>query len=181
MLGGVFFEKLSEAAARRTARLDVRDREGAERWLRMAAALAPRFTHVHRDAVAARRRAGDRLGAAVLAQRFVQRFNTSADALMLLGEACVGAFRPHDALQAYERVLQMEERADAAMAAGDLYAQRGDHVNAGARYARAFAAGGGPEALQANAKALKAAGDGSAAENAVALWKQVTGREWTEA
>lgn len=180
MLGGVF-EKLSEAAARRAARLDVRDREAAERWLRTAAALAPRFAHVHRDAVAARRRAGDRLGAAVLAQRFVQRFNTSADALMLLGEACVGAFRPHDALQAYERVLQMEERADAAMAAGHLYAQRGDQVNAGARYARAFAAGGGPEALQANAKALKAAGDGSAAERAIALWKQITGREWTEA
>lgn len=27
----------------------------------------------------------------------------------------------------------------------------------------------------------EAAGDGSAAEKAVALWKQVTGREWTEA
>jgi tetratricopeptide (TPR) repeat protein len=180
MLAGVF-EKLSEAAARRAARLDVRDHEAAERWLRVAAAMAPRFTHVHRDTVAARRRAGDRLGAAVLAQRFVQRFNTNAEAWMLLGEAWVGAFRANDALRAYERVLQMEERADAAMAAGDLYAQRGDHVNAGARYARAFAAGGGPEALKANAKALKAAGDRAAAENAVALWKQVTGREWTEA
>lgn len=173
-------DRLSDAAARRAARLDLRDRGTAERWLRVAAALAPRFTHVHRDAVTARRRADDRLGAVVLAQRLVQRFNTSAEAWILLGEACVGAFRPNDALQAYERALQLEERADAAMAGGDLYARRGDHVNAGARYARAYAAGGGPDALKANAKALRAAGDLHAAERAIALWKEVTGREWTE-
>lgn len=180
MLAGVC-EKLSEAAARRAARLEVRDRAAAERWIRVAAALAPRFTQVHRDTVAARRRAGDRLGAAILAQRFVRRFDTSADAWMLLGEACMGAFRPNDALRAYERTLQLEERADAAMAAGDLYALRGDHQNAGARYARAFAAGGGGDALKANVKALRAAGDVQAAEKAVALWREVTGREWTEA
>lgn len=179
MLGNVL-ERLSDAAARRAARLEVRNHRAAERWLRMAVALAPRFTHVHRDAVAACRRADDRLGAVALAERFVRRFNSTAEAWILLGEACVGAFRPNDALRAYERALQLEERADAAMAAGDLYALRGDHVNAGARYARAFAAGGGPDALKANARALKAAGDHKAAEHAIALWKQVTGREWSE-
>lgn len=167
-------------AAQRAARLAIRNGPAAERWLRLAVRLAPRFSHVHRDLVAARRRQDDRLGALAIAQRVVKRFEHSADAWMLLGEAQLGAFRPADALVAFEQALNLEERPDAAMAAGDLHARLGDHVNAGARYARAYAAGGGPDALKANARALRAAGDAGAAEEAIALWKQVTGREWTE-
>lgn len=99
---------------------------------------------------------------------------------MLLGEAYVGAFRPDDAIQAYEGALHLEERADAAMAVGDLYALKGDAVTAGARYARAYAAGAGPDALKANAKALRTAGDVAAAQEAQRLWEQETGIRWTE-
>ena len=35
----------------------------------------------------------------------------------------------------------------AAMAAGELYSRLGDHVTAGARYARAYAAGAGPDGV----------------------------------
>ena len=97
----------------------------------------------------------------------------------MLGESCTGAFRLRDALAAYERALMIEERADAAMAAGGLYAQTGDQVTAGARYARAYAAGAGPTALRANAEALRAAGDLNAAAQARMLWEKETGKAWT--
>ena len=130
--------------------------------------------------MALRRRADDRLGAVGIALGVAQRFGDSPQAWILLGEAYVGAFRPDDAIQAYERALHIEERADAAMAAGDLYALKGDPVTAGARYARAYAAGAGPDALKANAKALRTAGDVAAAEQAQALWEQETGKRWTD-
>jgi tetratricopeptide (TPR) repeat protein len=168
----------SRWAARRAARLEPAQRAAAERWFRVASRLAPEFSPAHRD-LAARRRAGDRLGALAVALDIARRFNGSPEAWILLGEAYVGAFRPDDAIQAYERALHIEERADAAMAAGDLYALKGDAATAGARYARAHAAGAGPEALKANAKALRAAGDVAAAEQAQALWERETGKRWT--
>jgi tetratricopeptide (TPR) repeat protein len=166
-------------AARRAARLSLRDAASAERWLRLAGRLAPGFSSVHRELVAARRRAEDRLGALAIALRVAQRFPRSADALVLLGEAYNAAFRPDDALRAFERALALDERADAAMAAGELYARKGDHATAGARYARAYAVGGGPDALKANARALRAAGDLAAAQQAQELWERQTGKRWT--
>ncbi len=170
----------SRWAARRAARLQPTHRAAAERWLRLASRLAPEFSRAHRELVAARRRADDRLGALAIALQIVRRWDESADAWILLGEAYVGAFRPDDAIQAYERALHVEERADAAMAVGDLYTLKGDAVTAGARYARAYAAGAGPDALRANAKALRAAGDVAAAQQAQALWEKETGRGWTD-
>jgi tetratricopeptide (TPR) repeat protein len=110
----------------------------------------------------------------------VRRFGDSPEAWILLGEAYVGAFRPDDAIRAYERVLHIEERADAAMALGDLYTLKGDAQTAGARYARAYAAGAGPDALKANAKALRTAGDVAAADEAQKMWERETGRRWEE-
>lgn len=171
---------LERFAAWRASRLADRDRDAAERWLRFAAWVAPGFSAVHRELVAWCRRRDDRLAALEVARRTARRYGGSSDAWILLGEAYLGAFRPDDALVAFERALSLEERPDAAMAAGDLYARRGDYVNAGARYARAYAAGAGADALRANARALKAAGDHRAAEEAIQLWKQVTGRDWVE-
>jgi hypothetical protein len=54
----------------------------------------------------------------------------------------------------------------------------GDHVTAGARYARAYAAGAGPDALRLNALELHSAGDGKAATEARMLWEKETGRKW---
>jgi tetratricopeptide (TPR) repeat protein len=159
--------------------LQLQGRRSATRWLAWAAALAPGFGSVHRELVAARRRAGDdRLGAVTLARGLARRFEQSADAWVTLGDALVAAFRPDDALAAYERALTLEERPDAAMAAGDLYSRAGDYTSAGARYARAYAAGGGPDALRANARVLKSAGDHDAAKRAVELWELETGKRW---
>ena len=171
---------VSRWAARRAARLESAHRAAAERWLGVASRLAPEFGGAHRELVAARRRADDRLGALAIALHVARRYGDTPEAWILLGEAYVGAFRPGDAIQAYEQALHIEERADAAMAVGDLYALKGDPVTAGARYARAYAAGAGPDALKANAKALRAAGDVAAAEQAQALWETETGQHWVE-
>src|SRR6266571_3493639 len=80
------------------------------------------------------------------------------------------AARQREALGAYEQALALEERVDAAMAAGELYRRAGDHADAAARFARAYAAGGGPEALWQNAQALFAAGDHEVADQALTLW-----------
>jgi tetratricopeptide (TPR) repeat protein len=183
LMGGLWRGTRSYAAAwatRRAARLDLKNRHAAERWLRWAATMAPGFSRVHREAVGTRRRAEDRLGALALALDFSQRFPQAADAWVLLGEAYVDAFRPDDAIVAFERALALEERVDAAMAAGGLYDRRGDHATAGARYARAYAAGGGPDALRGNARALRAAGDDAAARQAQQLWERDTGKQWTD-
>jgi len=174
-------ERLARAVARHAQSRKAAGRPEGVRWLRLAAALAPQFGPVHQELVAAyRRRGDDRLGALALALRLAQRFERSADAWIALGQAYVAAFRPLDALKAFERALVIEERPDAAMAAGDLYARRGDHATAGARYARAYAAGGGPDALRANAHALRNAGDHGAAQRAVELWEQETGDRWPD-
>jgi tetratricopeptide (TPR) repeat protein len=100
----------------------------------------------------------------------VRRFDGNPDAWMLLGEACQMAFRQREALGAYEQALALEERPDAAMAAGDLYLRAGQPVEAAARFARAYAAGGGATALRSNAQALFQAGDIRAADEALTLW-----------
>lgn len=169
---------LARVAARRAARLEIRRPAAAERWLRAACRFAPRFDFVHRDLVAHYRRRDDRLAALAAARAALARFDQSADAWMLMGEAYVAAYRPRDALAAFEAALAFEERADAAMAAGELYQRLGDPVNAGARFARAYAAGGGHRALRANALALDAAGDAAAAEEARTRWERETGLAW---
>src|SRR5437879_5410428 len=113
---------LSRRAARRAGRLELHRPKAAERWLRLACRLAPQFDLIHRDLCAHFRRLNDRLAALAAAQAAAARFESSVDALMLLGESFLGAFRPRDALVAFERALAIEERAEAAMAAGELYA-----------------------------------------------------------
>jgi tetratricopeptide (TPR) repeat protein len=143
--------------------------------------VAPTFDFVHRDLVAHLRRTDDRLGAAAVAHDVVQRYGGSVEAWMLLGECYVAAYRPRDAVAAFEEVLVIEERADAAMAAAGMYSQVGDHATAGARYARAYAAGAGPKALRLNALELQAAGDATAAAQARMLWEKETGKKWDSA
>ena len=169
---------LARTAARRASRLEARAPRAAGRWLEIACRLAPGFDFVHRDLCAHHRRQNDRLAALAAARAAARRFDKTADAWILLAEAYMGAFRPRDALAAYESALAIEERADAAMAAGELYLREGDVINAGARFARAYAAGAGPKALRANAEALQAAGDLDAATQARAMWEKETGKTW---
>ncbi len=144
----------------------------------MACALAPTFGPPHQALIAARRRAADPLGAVAVARAAAVRFDTSSDAWVALGDAALGAYRTRDALVAFERALVIEERPDAALAAGKIYRRLGDAVTAGARFARAYAAGAGPEALRENARALATAGDAAAAAEAMAMWERETGRRW---
>lgn len=120
------------------------------------------------------------MGSLELARRWSMRFESSSDAWVALGVACRAAYRTRDALVAYERALQIEERADAAFAAGQLYRLKGDPETAGARFARAYAAGYGPEALRENARALMTSGDGDAADQAKRLWERETGERWVD-
>jgi len=142
----------------------------ADWWLRAGCAMSPAFGECHPALVRLRRAIEDRWGAVAAAQDAVERFPANPDAWMLLGEAFQMVFRQHDALVAYEQVLTLEERPDAALAAGDLYARAGRHAEAAARFARAYAAGGGAEALWLNAGALFQAGDARAADEALHLW-----------
>ena len=142
----------------------------ADLWLRLGCALTPAFAETYPALVQLRRAMNDRWGAVAAAQEGAQRFSENPDAWMLLGEAWQMAFRQQDALVAYEQVLALEERPDAALAAGDLYRRAGRHADAAARFARAYAAGGGAEALWLNAQALFQAGDLRAADEALHLW-----------
>jgi tetratricopeptide (TPR) repeat protein len=171
-----FRQAVFRYAANRAARIT--NPRKAARWLRLACRTAPRFDRVHRDLIAYYRTTGDRLAAVAAAHETVTRFGEVPDAWMLLGECYQAAYRPRDALAAFEEVLVIEERADAAMAAGEAYSQAGDHVTAGARYARAYAAGAGPRALLLNALELEAAGDAKAAAEARTLWERETGKRW---
>ena len=98
---------------------------------------------------------------------------------MLAGEGAELVYRQGEALNAYEQALVIEERADAALAAGALYARAGRHADAAARFARGFAAGGGPDALRQNAEALRRAGDERAADEALALFRALSSRAGT--
>jgi tetratricopeptide (TPR) repeat protein len=171
---------LTRFAHRRAQRLAERAPGRAEAWLRRACRWAPTFDPVHAELIAARRRAGDPLGAVDVARRAATRFDETADAWVALGQACTAAFRTRDALVAFERALQIEERGDAAMAAGTLYRRMGDPATAGARFARAYAAGAGPDALRENARALLTTGDAAAAREAITLWERETGLVWKD-
>jgi len=142
----------------------------AAAWLRLGCALTPTFAEAYPALVRLRRSIEDRWGALAAAQEASVRFPENPDAWMLLGEACQMVFRQQDALAAYEQVLALEERPDAALAAGDLYRRSGRPADAAARFARAYAAGGGAEALRLNAQALFLAGDVRAADEALHLW-----------
>jgi tetratricopeptide (TPR) repeat protein len=139
-------------------------------WLELGCALSPAFAEAYPALVRLRRAIEDRWGALTAAQEAAGRFPENPDAWMLLGEAFQMVFRQHDALIAFEQVLALEERPDAALAAGDLYRRAGRHAEAAARFARAYAAGGGAEALRLNAQALFQAGDVRAADEALHLW-----------
>ena len=157
-------------ALRRAASAQRRSPRLAGGWLSLACAISPAFDEPFRALVHHRRAREDRWGALAAAQEAAQRFPENPDAWMLLGEACQMVFRQQDALAAFEQVLTLEERPDAALAAGDLYRRAGRHPEAAARFARAYAAGGGAEALWLNAQALFQAGDVSAADQALHLW-----------
>jgi tetratricopeptide (TPR) repeat protein len=139
-------------------------------WLELGCALTPMFADSYPALVRLRRAIEDRWGALAAAQEGAERFPENPDAWMLLGEAFQMVFRQQDALHAFEQVLVLEERPDAALAAGDLYRRAGRHAEAAARFARAYAAGAGAEALRLNAQALFQAGDVKAADEALHLW-----------
>lgn len=139
-------------------------------WLRLGARLSPAYADTYPALVHLSRALEDRWGAVEGAREATVRFPDHADAWMLLGEALEMVFRQHEALGAYEHALTLEERADAAMAAGALYLRAGSFTDAAARYARAYAAGGGATALWHNAQALYEAGDHGAADAALDLW-----------
>jgi tetratricopeptide (TPR) repeat protein len=160
---------LSQFAARRAERAGPAS-AGAARWWRLACSATPHFTPAFAALVTVLRAREDRWGVLAVGQEAADRFPDNPDAWMLLGEARQLAYRPKDALVAYEQALALEERADAAIAAGQIYRRTGRPAEAAARFARAYAAGGGPEALRQNAEALFLAGDEAAAEEALHLW-----------
>lgn len=169
---------LARLAIGRARRREHRAPRSGVGWLRLACRLSPRFGMAHRELFRTLFDAGDRLGALDAAQAVATRFPDSPDAWVLLGRAYRGAYRTRDALVAYEHALAIEERPDAAMAAGELYRLLGDHQTAGARFARAYAAGAGPDALRENARELEATGDPAAAKEAIAMWEKETGKAW---
>ena len=142
----------------------------AARWLQLGCWLSPVFAEPFPALVHLYRALEDRLAALAVAQGAVSRFSGNPDAWMLLGEASQMAFRQREALIAYEQAIAIEERPDACMAAGELYLRAGEASHAAARFARAYAAGGGAAALRANAGALFQAGDLRAADEALSLW-----------
>ena len=157
-------------AARRAAACQRDAPRRAVLWLRLACVASPTFAACYPALVHLRRTHEDRWGALAAAQDATIRFPGNPDAWMLLGEAYQMVFRQKDALSAYEHALALEERVDAAVAAGELYLRAGRPADAAARFARAYAAGGGADALWANAQALAQAGDVQAADDALALW-----------
>jgi tetratricopeptide (TPR) repeat protein len=161
---------LARFAVRRAAACQRHAPHRAAVWLHVGCALSPAFAEPFPALVHLCRALEDRWGALAAAQAAVRRFPGNPDAWMLLGEACQMAFRQREALGAYEQALALEERPDAAIAAGELYLRAGDPTNAAARFARAYAAGGGAAALRANAQALFQAGDVRAADEALSLW-----------
>ena len=161
---------LARFAVRRAAACQRFAPRRADFWLRLACRLTPGFADSYPALVRLRRATEDRWGAVAAARDGTERFPDNPDAWMLLGEAYQMAFRQKDALHAYEQALALEERPDAAVAAGDLYRRAGLLQEAAARFARAYAAGGGAEALWLNAQALFQAGEERAADEALHLW-----------
>jgi tetratricopeptide (TPR) repeat protein len=161
---------LARFAVRRAAACQRFAPRRAAFWLRLACNLTPVFGDPYPALVRLRRATEDRWGAVATAREGTERFPDNPDAWMLLGEAYLMVFRQKDALHAYEQALALEERPDAAIAAGDLYRRAGLLQEAAARFARAYAAGGGAEALWLNAQTLFQAGEERAADEALHLW-----------
>src|SRR2546426_3572883 len=115
---------LARFAVRRAAACQRHAPKRAAWWLEIGCALAPTFAESYPALVRLRRAIEDRWGAVAAAQQAAQRFPENPDAWMLLGEAWQMVFRQQDALVAYEQVLALEERPDAALAAGGLYRDR---------------------------------------------------------
>ena len=145
---------------------------GAARWHRLACAVTPSLIPSFRTLADLLRQRDDRWGARALAQQAAERFPEESEAWMLLGEAWLGVYRNQEALTAFEQALALTERPDAALAAGDIYRRSGRYTEAAERFSRAYAAGGGPDALRQNAAALYQAGDEAAADQALSLWAQ---------
>jgi len=161
---------LARFCARRAAACQRDAPHRALAWLRLGCKFAPGFADTFPALVHLSRALDDRWGAVEAARAASVRFPDHADAWMLLGEALQMVFRQDEALGAFEQALALEERADAAMAAGTLYQRVGQFPDAAARFARAYAAGGGATALWHNAQALYDAGDHGAADEALNLW-----------
>lgn len=159
---------LASFAARRAAA--ARSPRAAERWHRLACTISPELTPSHRALVQLLGARERRWEARAVAQTAADRFPGNPEAWMLLAEGWQLVYRQPEALAAFEQALAIEERADAALAAGVLYMRAGHFAEAAARFARAYAAGGGPDALRRNAEALYRAGDEAVAEQALTLW-----------
>ena len=145
---------------------------GAARWHRLACALTPSLIPSFRLLTDLLRQRDDRWGARALAQEAAERFPAESETWMLLGEAWLAVYRHQEALTAFEQALSLAERPDAALAAGEIFRRSGRYAEAAERFSRAYAAGGGPDALRQNAAALFQAGDEAAADQALALWAQ---------
>ncbi|MGH7519804.1 MAG: hypothetical protein ACREMI_00850 [Gemmatimonadales bacterium] len=165
-----FRAALGRFCARRAAACQRDAPHRALAWLRLGCRLAPGFADTYPALVHLSRALEDRWGAVEAARAASVRFPDHADAWMLLGDALQMVFRQDEALGAFEQALALEERADAAMAAGTLYQRMARFPEAAARFARAYAAGGGATALWHNAQALYDAGDHGAADEALNLW-----------
>ena len=161
---------LAGFAARRAARSGTAG--GAARWHRLACALTPSLIPSFRLLTDLLRQRDDRWGARALAQEAAERFPAESETWMLLGEAWLAVYRHQEALTAFEQALSLAERPDAALAAGEIFRRSGRYAEAAERFSRAYAAGGGPDALRQNAAALFQAGDEAAADQALALWAQ---------
>jgi tetratricopeptide (TPR) repeat protein len=161
---------LARALVRAARARERRNPPLADRLLRFALRTEPVMAEAATTLVAARRARGDRLAAVEAARLAAGRFPQSSDAWFLLGEAHQGAFQMHEAADAYARALGLAERADAALRIGLLLRRDARDAEAAGMFARAFAAGGGPEALYENAVSLWGAGDTEQALRALEMW-----------
>src|SRR5437867_3860981 len=116
---------LARFAVRRAAACQRHAPQRAAAWLRLACSWTPGFGEPYVALVHLSRALQDRRGALATAQEATQRFPENPDAWMLLGDASQMVFRQREALGAYEQALALEERVDAAMAAGELYRRAG--------------------------------------------------------
>src|SRR3989441_8153522 len=116
---------LARFAVRRAAACQRHAPKRAAWWLEIGCALTPVFAESYPALVRLRRAIEDRWGALAAAQEAVERFPENPDAWLLLGAAYQMVFRQQEALVAYEQALALEERPDAALAAGDLYRRAG--------------------------------------------------------
>jgi tetratricopeptide (TPR) repeat protein len=161
---------LARALVRAARSRERRNAPLADHLLCWALRLEPQLGEAAPTLVALRRIGGNRLGALDAARAATARFPQAADAWFLLGDAYQGAFKMKEAMDAFARALGRAERADAALRIGLLLRRESRYADAAAMFARAFAAGAGPEALYENAAALWHGGDTEQALRALDLW-----------